>query len=149
MAKAFGEWLRDNPGGTRAGHEEYLSLLAQDAAPAAMGLMLAPAHPGTAVAYTREQVSAALNAAAGLLSEHEGESSETIRQDDIVNLAVNGTLHLLDHPGASLDEIIVAQYAGLDIDDYDLDEGEEMPEKGSPRWNELVIARVKGWADLC
>ena len=64
-------------------------------------------------------------------------------------MATSNVMHLLDHPGASLDEIIIAQYAGTDIDGYDLDEGEEMPEKGSPRWNELLIARVRSWAGAC
>lgn len=101
-------------------------------------------HPHT---YTREEVSAALNEAADMLAdEHHYESSETIAADDAANLLVSTALHLLDHPGASLDEAIAAQYGNeIEIDDGDMDDGEGVPEKGSPRWNQLVVARVKGW----
>jgi hypothetical protein len=97
--------------------------------------------------YTREQVCAAVNGAAGLLPEHEGESEETIARDDTVNLVVNAALYLLDHPGAGADEVIAAQYTDVEIYEDDLDEDEEMPERGSPRWNELVVARVLGWVE--
>lgn len=95
--------------------------------------------------YTHAEVIAALNSAASMLPEHEGESEDTIRQDDIVNLLVNTAGYLLGHPDASLQEAIVAQYTDVEIDKYDLDEGESMPERGSARWNELVVARVLGW----
>lgn len=99
--------------------------------------------------FTREQVSAALNDAANTLSEHDYESSETIAADDAVNLLVNTAMYLLDHPDGSLDDAIAAQYADSfqagDLED-ELDEGEDMPEPGSDRWNQLVVAKVKGWA---
>ncbi len=79
--------------------------------------------------YTREQVSAALNAAANLLDDQAGyESSETIRDQDRANLLVNAAGHLLDHPGASLDDVILANYK-LDLGE---DDGE-------------TVAAVKGW----
>lgn len=186
MAKAFGEWLRDNPGGTRADWEGYLTRLARNAAvanarrdtrgdsPEAVlaralelydetggmtetmaadvtgalaeaGYAIVPAHRGTTLVYTREQVNAAVNGAADLLPEHEYESEETIARDDTANFIVNAALYLLDHPGAGADEVIAAQYTDVDLHEDDLDEDEEMPERGSARWNELVAARVLGW----
>jgi hypothetical protein len=103
---------------------------------------VSPDGPGH---YTREQVSAAVNGAADLLPEHDYEDTGTIAQDDAVNLVVNAALYLLDHPGASVDEVIAAQYASVEIYDEDLDDGEGIPEKGSPRWNELVTAKVLRW----
>lgn len=184
MAKAFGEWLRDNPDGTRAEHEEYLRQLAvaaqaaneprgtltgpeavitralagYDAVPEDMtrdamaalkaaGYVIAPAHQGTTRVYTREQVSAAVNGAADILPDPGYESEETIARDDTVNLVVNAALYLLDHPGADADEVIAAQYTDVDLHEDDLDEDEEMPERGSARWNELVVARVLGWVE--
>lgn len=94
---------------------------------------------------SREAVSDALNEAANVLSEHEEETTESILLDDTVNLLVSFTLHLLDHPGDSVEDAIIAQYADVTLDSGDLDEGEEMPEKGSERWNELLVERVLGW----
>lgn len=95
--------------------------------------------------FSRKAVSAALNEAANVLSEHEEETSETIAVDDTINLLVSFTMHLLDHPGDSVEDAIIAQYADVELDSGDLDEGEEMPEKGSERWNELLVERVLGW----
>lgn len=97
--------------------------------------------------YTRAEVERAVNGAADLVAElHEGyESSETVEQDDTVNLVVNAAGYLLDHPDASLDEVIANEYSDVEPSIYDLDEGEEMPEKGSARWNELLVKVVRGW----
>ncbi len=95
--------------------------------------------------FTREQVSKALNDAANMLSGHDYESSLTIATDDAVNLMVNTAGYLLDHPGASLDDAIAAQYAGIEIDTWMLDEGEDLPEPGSERYRQLIVAKVKGW----
>jgi hypothetical protein len=97
--------------------------------------------------FTLGEVKDVLNQAANLVADvHDGyESSDTIAQDDAVNLAVNAAGYLLDHPNADLDEIIPACYANVvDIED-DLDEDEEVPERGSQRRNELVTAKVKRW----
>jgi hypothetical protein len=103
---------------------------------------VSPSGPGH---YTRDQVSAAVNGGADLLPDHEYENEDTIAQDDVVNLVVNAALYLLDHPGADVNEVIAAQYTDVEVDDSDLDEGEGLPDKGSPRWNELVTTRVLGW----
>ena len=97
--------------------------------------------------YSLEDVSRALNAAADELSEHEYESEATIAQDDAVNLLVSAALHLLEHPGDGLDDVIIAQYADVEIGDWELQDGEEMPERGSERWNELLVAKVRGWIE--
>lgn len=99
--------------------------------------------------FTREQVSAAVNGAADLLPEPEYENEDSIRRDDVINLMVNGALYLLSHPGADVEEVIAASYgSGPDAAGYvedGLEEGEEMPEEGSERWNELVTEHVLGW----
>lgn len=109
------------------------------------GYVIADARPDGPGHYTREQVSDAVNGAASLLPDHGYESEETIARDDAVNFVVNAALHLLDHPGADENEVIAAQYTDVEIGKDDLDEGEEVPERGSARWNELVVARVLGW----
>lgn len=95
--------------------------------------------------FSRDDVSAALNEAANVLSDHETETTDTIAVDDAVNLLVNFTMHLLDHPGDGIEDAIIAQYADVELDDSDLAAGEEMPGKGSDRWNELLVQRVLGW----
>ena len=100
--------------------------------------------------FTQAEVKDVLNRAANLVADvHDShESTYTIVQDDAVNLTVNAAGYLLDHPNADLDEIIPACYTDVEIEDYELDEldeDEEVPEKGSQRWNELVTAKVKGW----
>jgi hypothetical protein len=104
--------------------------------------------------YTRDEVTAALNAGANLAQEHEYEDSDTIRMDDAVNLAVNAGLYLLDHPDASLDEIIVASYTDVELDIYEFRDlvsdgsgvsNEPLPEKGTPQWNAALVRKVKGW----
>lgn len=97
--------------------------------------------------YTREEVSAAVNGAADMLPEHEYETEETIAQDDTANFVVSAAMYLLDHPNADVNEVIAAEYTDVVIDEDDVDEGEEVPEQGSPRWNELVVARVLGWVE--
>lgn len=113
----------------------------------AAGYAIVPAHQGTTLVYTRQQVSDAVNGAADLLPEHEYECEASIAQDDTANFIVNAALYLLDHPGADADEVIAAQYTDIVIREDDMDEGEEVPEKGSPRWNELVAERVRGWLE--
>lgn len=65
--------------------------------------------------YTREDVSAAVNAAADEMSPDMDdpdtyETSDTIRQQDIANLFVNLAMGFLDQPGATANEIIEASY---------------------------------------
>lgn len=61
------------------------------------------------VLYTRDQVSAAANNAANLITDTFGfESSETIRIHSYIDLTVNGTLALLDDPDLDLDGIMNA-----------------------------------------
>lgn len=95
-------------------------------------------------AYTRAEVERAVNDAANLIAElHDGyESSETIEQDDTVNLVVNAAGYLLDHPDASLDEVIASVYTDVTLNEEDLDDDEEMPEKGS-----AGVAGVKIYTD--
>jgi hypothetical protein len=97
--------------------------------------------------FALSEVKSVLNRAANLVADvHDGhESSTTIAQDDAVNLTVNAVGYLLEHPDATLDEIIPASYADVEVQDWELDEGEAVPEKGCPRWNQLVTAKVKGW----
>lgn len=99
--------------------------------------------------YTRDEVVAALNAAADQTAEDsnpEGwETSDTIWTDDVLNLAVNAAGYLLDHPGAGLDEIIPAQYTDVEPDLGELPEGTREPVKGSPDWDAAVVSTVCGW----
>ncbi len=102
--------------------------------------------------WSAEEIRTALNAAADasrkLFNPDDIESSSTIRDDDIVNLLVNAADYLLEHPEASLDDIILAQYASMEIDESYLENGEEIPAQGSARWNELVIEEVRSWFSL-
>jgi hypothetical protein len=138
-AAASAIWSNLNP--QSASFDQALSL-------AAAAQLAANAGKGERT-YTREEISAAFNAGANLAQEHEYEDTDTIRMDDAVNLAVNAGLYLLDHPGATLDEIIPASYAEveLDMDDFeDFDPNNEpTPVMGTPRWNAALVRKVKGW----
>ncbi len=67
---------------------------------------------GNAGAYTRERVEWAANAAANMIQDEVFgfESSETVRIQSHIDVVVNGTLYLLDHPhpGITLNEILNA-----------------------------------------
>jgi hypothetical protein len=104
--------------------------------------------------FTREQVTGALNTAADLIHERtlarQGyENEDTIRADDVLNLAVNVTGYLLDHPQGSLDEAIAASWAGLDDLSYTvldaLPEGAPEPAKGTPERDAAIVATVLEW----
>ena len=101
--------------------------------------------------YTREEVLDVINAGANFaqaMHDSAGETDETIYADDMVNLAVNAAVYLLDHPGADTDEIIAAQYQDIDLypEDFGLDDDSApLPEKGSPEWNEAVVLKVRSW----
>jgi hypothetical protein len=96
--------------------------------------------------FTYGTVSGALNDAANDASEVvDYENEDTIRADSARDLAVNAALYLLDHPGADLYDVIVAQYAEADVDFDDLDEGQPEPAKGSEAWNEALYQTVTGW----
>jgi hypothetical protein len=58
--------------------------------------------------YTRHSISQAVNDAVELVKEELGLHSE--RDDNLLNLVVNSSLHRLDNPDASLDEVITANY---------------------------------------
>ena len=63
-------------------------------------------------AYTRDQVSQALNQAADeVLGEPEYEDSDVIRDQDMINLMVNLAMGFLEHPGKSKAEIIQENYS--------------------------------------
>jgi hypothetical protein len=64
-----------------------------------------PAPPGDA---TEKAVWAAVDAAAGMIGR---ELDVSDRDIDLLNLVVNATVHLFCHPGATLDEIIEANYS--------------------------------------
>jgi hypothetical protein len=101
--------------------ESYvMNVSGSEDADAAMSEVLArtlAALPELAAPFTRGQLSAAMNTAADDVAEeshHNLETSDTIRQDDTVNLAVNAAGHLLEHPGASLEDAIEASYDAMD-----------------------------------
>ena len=62
--------------------------------------------------YTRDEVTGAVNKGADLMLDDEGifprETSDSIRVRNIVDLVANAALHLLDNPGARLDDVIEA-----------------------------------------
>lgn len=99
--------------------------------------------------FTLGQVQAALGTEANELDPQGKpggyETSGTIWAQDVLNLAVNATAYLLDHPDADLGEIIPAQYADVTPDFDDLPDGAADPEKGSPAWNAAVTSTVLGW----
>ena len=100
--------------------------------------------------YTRSQVEDALDRAAELVANtHDGyETSDTLLQDDAVNLVVNTAGYLLDHPGAGLDEVIPVCYDDVTLgrsDFEDLTTDEREPERGTPAWNEALVDKVLGW----
>lgn len=84
--------------------------------------------------YTRAHVLAALNEAANLTGELMNpsgyESSESIAADSSMDMVVNLTGYLLDHPGATVDEAILANWA----DKREEDESDEE-----------LVERVKEW----
>lgn len=103
--------------------------------------------------------SQALNAACEQVTEEGnpegGETADTIRLNDALNLAVNCAMYFLDHPAATLDEAIPAQYEGVEPD-FDLGTGEDgghgpdctpapVPGRGSAGWNEAVTTTVLSW----
>jgi hypothetical protein len=95
-----------------------------------------------------EQVTTALNTAADLVRKlmlpDDYENSDTIRLDDTLNLLVNTAGYLLEHPGASLDEVIAKSYGAYAEPFYGMPE-DRKPAKGSPEWDAAVIGEVKGW----
>jgi hypothetical protein len=106
---------------------------------------------GVIGAFTREQVTGALNNAADLVHERTlagqgGENEDTIRADDTVNIAVNVAGYLLDHPQGSLAEAIADSWADLDNLSYTaLPEGAPEPAKGTPERDAAIVATVLGW----
>jgi hypothetical protein len=97
---------------------------------------------------TPADVGAVLNRVAGELTDHSYETSDTIWTDDVINLAVNAVGHVLEHPGASLYDVIIAAHADteLAVDAWDdLPEGAPEPAKGSPEYNEALYKTVTGW----
>jgi hypothetical protein len=145
----YSEWRRLNEGGTRANYNDYLRDMRMGSDPVTANIV-DTSWPGPGLAeerrYTRGEVTAALNRASDLVQEPiDWEDHGTVLLDTGLNLAANATEYLLDHPGATLDEIIPACYSDVEIWKDEMDEGETVPEKGSKRWNELLTAKVKGW----
>ncbi len=70
--------------------------------------------------YTRDEVTGAVNKGADLMLDDEGifprETSDSIRVRNIVDLVANAALHLLDNPGARLDDVIEANWQADDPD---------------------------------
>ena len=97
-----------------------------------------------------EQVNTALNAAADIVRKlmipDDHEDSDTIALDDTLNLMVNTAGYLLEHPGASLDEVIAKCYGDsvTPVVFYGMPE-DRKPARGSPEWDAAVIDEVKGW----
>jgi hypothetical protein len=104
-----------------------------------------------AASYTTDDFSAVLNRVADMWADaHDGESSNTIWQDTVVNLIVNIAGHLLEHPDASLDEIIAHAWADLDDINWpeqydDVPSDDQLPAKGTPEHNAAIVATVIGW----
>jgi hypothetical protein len=93
-----------------------------------------------------DAVSSALNAAANDASEMtDYENSDTIRDDSARDLAVNAALHLLDHPDASLYDVVIEAHKDTEPSFDDLDEGQPEPPKGSEAWNNALYETVTGW----
>lgn len=101
--------------------------------------------------FTREQVTKAINAEANELDPQGKpgvfETSDTIRTQDVINLAVSTALHLLDHPHASLEQAIAAEYehSGIEPDFDDLPGDAPEPEEGSPEFLAGIVKVVKSW----
>jgi hypothetical protein len=103
--------------------------------------------------YTREEVLNAINAVASLAQQHEYEDADTVRTDDTVNLAAAAASYLLDHPNATLEEIITASYSDIELDADDFADSELalgpagviIPGEGSPAWNAAAVRKVLGW----
>jgi hypothetical protein len=101
--------------------------------------------------YTAGDFSAMLNAVANEWNgEDTYEDSDTIWEDTVVNLLVNCAGYLLEHPGASLEEVIAHAWADLDGDinwpeQYDGTPEDELPAKGTPERNEAIVNTVLGW----
>jgi hypothetical protein len=116
-------------------------------------------EPAAERTYTRAEVVSALNQAADmasdLLNPEEIESSETIANDDVINMVVNLVGGLLDHPEMDTDQIIALQYKDTDpcFQDDELipvftafgSVVEREPERGSAAWNAALVRTVKGW----
>lgn len=63
--------------------------------------------------YTTEQVSAALNAAADSVLVAIEAPDEGVR--DAINLVVNATMTMLDHPDASLEDVVASNYGDVTL----------------------------------
>jgi len=156
MAQSFSEWRRENPDGTRNQYYNYLGNLLRKAQQANAGdpvvarivdKLYGDLEPERT--YTREEVSAALGQAANLVQEtHDGyENTDTVFEDTAVDLAVNAGLYLLDRPDATLDEIIPASYADVELNDSDFEDG-ELDDNGNPlpgRDRAALVRKVRGW----
>jgi hypothetical protein len=174
----YSEWRRQNSG-TRTDYNEYLRAMrmgtdpvtamivnklygdvTQDEALAAAEIISKlspkpeePEKPAERL-YARQEVLDAIGTAANMATQaHEYESSETIAADDAVNLTVHAAGYLLDHPDASLEEIILTCYDDVTLDEGDFEDdeltyrltGSSMPEKGTPAWNAALVRKVLGW----
>lgn len=151
----YSEWRRQNSG-TRADYNEYLRAMRLGTDPVTamiVNKLYGDGEPAGRL-YTRQEILDAIGTAANMATQaHEYESSETIAADDAVNLTVNATGYLLDHPGASLEEIIVTCYGDVELNEDDFEDSElvhqvtgfSMPEKGTPAWNAALVRAVKRW----
>lgn len=100
--------------------------------------------------YTRTEVEEALNQAANLVQDENGgyEDSTSLAVDSAADLVVNVAGHLLDHPGATLEDAIAACYQDVTLEAADFEDlvtGERVPVKGTSGWNEALVEKVLGW----
>jgi hypothetical protein len=102
--------------------------------------------------FTSEQVQQALNDEANELdpmqAENVYENSDTIRTQDVLNLAVNTALHLLDHPDDGLRAAITAQYGGDShgpVYDPDSDDWNAKIPQDDPKYADALADEVLGW----
>jgi hypothetical protein len=104
---------------------------------------------GPKLSFTRGQFTQALNDAASRIEQEEnpdgGESSDTIWTQDVLNLAVCATEHILDHPGADLRDVIEVAHKDTDLSASAEDDLPEGTVKGSEAWNDALYKTVTGW----
>jgi hypothetical protein len=92
------------------------------------------------VTYTRDQVSAAVNAGVELVMNDKDIYFDG-KTTDLLNLVANAALSVLDQPGMSLDDVILSNYQPDIPDDYE----PPIESEDDPRYPAAVVATVRGW----
>lgn len=96
--------------------------------------------------WTRDQISAALNAGADMVLDDDDlfgmETSDSIRMRSLIDLVVNAIGTVLDDPDVTLDDVILASYQPTVYDD----DGSEIS-PGDPGYDAAAVTEVRGWVD--